>query len=442
MVEVYQVLTAGLLMFLVSMVVWGRIERHWISLAVVLVLLITCAIDFNELLVYVDWDVIGLILGMSILTVYLEDSGLMDIVSLYLVKRLKTPVQLVFWLSFVAGLVSIALENVTVVLLFTPIAFRLTRSMGLNPIPVIIGIALASNMAGSATMIGDPPAIITAGYLDLVFTDFIWYEGKPSMFFFTLIPMILACLTLSIISRKSLDDTKVYSYRKPVFRTHHGSNEYRIIDKAFLFEALFFLSIKIILLSIRHVIHLSLSIIALVAVGGLSILRLMHRDYGSVKKALTNGFEWRLALFLIGVFSLSGAFAKYGLATLVANWIITVGSGDIIAITSLLVWVSVLVSAFIDNVPYTATMLPVITLIAENLGVEPITIAWALLLGTTLGGNLTYIGASANVTGVRMLEKQGFKISFFDFMKISIPFNTVSVVTGWLLYEIFWIILA
>lgn len=440
MESIYQGLILGLLVFLVGMITWSKIERQWISLIILLILVITNAVDLNELLIYVDWDVLGLILGMNVLTVYLEDSGLMEIVSSFLRKRLTSPLKLVFWLSFTAGLVSIALENVSVVLLFAPIALRIAKSMNLNPIPVMIGVALASNMAGSATMIGDPPAIITAGYLNLVFTDFIWYNNKPSMFFFTLIPMIIACLVLALIAKRNLlQMSKPYSMNN--LNDKNTGQTANIIDNVFLIEASLFLTIKIILLSLKHVIHLPLSLIALISVGGLTITRLIHRDYKNVKHALVTGFEWRLLLFLIGVFALSGAFAKHGLANLAAKWIVNTSSGNIVIVTSLLVWLSVLISAFIDNVPYTTTMLPVVVLIANSLGVEPITIAWALLLGTTLGGNLTYIGASANVTAVRILEKHGYHASFWEFIKISLPFNTVSVVTGWILYEIFWVIL-
>ncbi len=432
---VYQYLVLGLLGLLVVMVAWGRVERHWVSLAILLALIVTGAVGLDEALYYVDWDVLGLILGMSILTVYLEDSGLMELTARFLRRRLTSPLKLVFWLSFTAGLVSIALENVSVVLLFAPIALRMSRYLRVNPVTVLIGVALASNMAGSATMIGDPPAIITAGYFGLAFTDFIWYNGRPSMFFFTLIPMILACLILAIIARNSLGE----EFSSSVADVMEGEDS--TLDKVFLAEASFFLALKIFLLSIRHIVHLPLSLVALVSVGGLTITRLLHRDKEHVERALRNGFEWKLLLFLVGVFVLSGAFAKHRLASMAAEYIIDIGARNLVFVTSLLVWLSVLISAFIDNVPYTTTMLPVVSLIATNLGVEPITIAWALLLGTTLGGNLTYIGASANVTAVRILEKNGYNVSFKDFIKISLPFNTISVVTGWILYEIFWIIL-
>ncbi len=433
---VYQYLVIALLGLLVGLVAWGRIERHWVGLIILIALVVSGAVSLGEVVYYVDWDVLGLILGMSILTVYLEESGLMEVTARFLRRMLTSPLKLVFWLSFTAGLVSIALENVSVVLLFAPIALRMAKYLDINPVPVLIGVALASNMAGSATMIGDPPAIITAGYFGLSFTDFIWYNGKPSMFFFTLIPMILACLTLALITRKNMESKHTVALGNPGIEEHSG-----VLDKVFLGEASLFLAVKIVLLSIRHIVHLPLSLVALISVGGLTLTRLIHGDKRHVVSALKNGFEWKLLLFLTGVFTLSGAFAKYGLASMAADYITSIGARNLVLVTSSLVWLSVIVSAFIDNIPYTTTMLPVVSAIALDLGVEPITIAWALLLGTTLGGNLTYIGASANVTAVRILEKKGYNVSFKEFIKISLPFNTVSVVTGWVLYEILWIIL-
>jgi len=290
-------------------------------------------------------------------------------------------------------------------------------------------------MAGSATMVGDPPAIITAGYLNLTFMDFIWYEGKPSMFFMTIIPMVFACLTAAAIAGKTR------SKPKPNLLQEEGqSEEERRVDKAFLIEATIFLTLKILLLTFRHELGIPLSLAAAVGVGGLTLARLAHRDTQSVVKAYREGFEWKLLLFLAGVFTLSGAFAKHGLATATAQAIVDVAGHNPLLITSLLVWASVAMSAFIDNVPYTTTMLPVVKAIAEQIGAKPITIAWAILLGTTLGGNLTYIGASANVMAVRLLEKKGIKVTFAQFTRISIPFNTISVVTGWTIYELTWIL--
>ncbi len=434
-VPIYDYVVLALLVLLVGLVVYGRFERQWVSLAVLTVLLLTGAVSLREAALFIDWDVLGLILGMSFLTAYLDRSGLMDLIAAKLGKHLNTSFKLVFWSSMISGLVSVFLENVTVVLLMAPIVLRLSRKLGVNPLHTLIPVALASNMAGSATMVGDPPAIITAGRFGLAFMDFIWYGGRPSMFFFTIIHMVLACATIAYLTSRllqagSTDPSSSAGY----------SAETPKIDRVFVVEATAFLILKILLLTFRHELGIPLSLAAFAGVGGLTLVRTAHSDLQSVRECLKEGFEWKLLLFLVGVFTLSGAFAKHGLASRVATYLIELSGGNLFLITSTLVWLSVAISAVIDNVPYTVTMLPVIEAVANSLNVEAITIAWAVLLGTTLGGNLTYIGASANVTAVRLLEREGRNVSFTDFIKVSIPFNTVSVVTGWVLYELTWVL--
>ncbi len=429
-----QIVVATLLGLLVALCAWGRIPRHWVALGIAIALLATGCLSPTQFLEGVDWDVIGLVLGMSIMTAYLELSGAMDLAARALLKRVASPRLLLFTLLMAAGCVSIALENVSVTLLFAPIGTRIAGAVGLDVVYTVVGVALASNLAGSATMIGDPPAIITAGYFNLAFTDFIVYRGRPSMFFYTLAAMILACLSISLSAPRSpaFDKNRVTSVG------NEGVPTLRNVDRLFVLETLAFLSVKIALLSVRHVIRIPLSLAAAVAVGGTSMARLAHRDVDSVRKALREGLDWRVALFLVGVFSLSKAFQVQGLAKLLATWMLSFAGADLFATTTMLVWVSVLASAFIDNVPYTATMLPVVSYMASRLHLDPVLLAWAMLLGTTLGGNLTYIGASANVVAVRLLEKKGLRVSFLDFLRVSSLFNTVSVVSGWLMYELVW----
>ena len=408
--------------------------RHYVALGVAILAIFLGLLPLNKIFNYIDIDVIGLIIGMSIMTVFIELSGLAELTASIISKYVHRPSLIILSLSLTAGIISIALENVSVVLIMAPIAFTLASKLKVDPKILIIGIALASNLSGSATMIGDPQAIITAGYFKLAFGDFIVYNGKPSMFFFTLAALILACISLTYMARTryiNKGNTQIYSVMKVSNR----------IDKAFVFETVIFLSIKIILLTLRNELGIPLSLAAFVAIAGLSTVRLIiHKDVDSVIKALKGGFEWRVALFLIGVFTIAGSFSEQGLANDLAMLISFVGGRDLFLITSALVWLSVIASAFIDNVPYIATMLPVVESLQRILGVNPIVLAWALLLGATLGGNLTYIGASANVVAVRLLEKKGFQTTFIEFIRLSVPFNTVSVLSGWLLYELTWVL--
>lgn len=426
------------LLLLALLVIFSSISktqpyRHYVSLVLGLLALILGLIMPDKALGYINFDVLGLIVGMSIMSVYMEISGLVDIVASALERRIKNVFTLYFLITLTAGVISIALENVTVVLMIIPIVYALSSKFKIDPRPLAIGVALASNLSGSATMIGDPQAIITAGYFNIGFSDFIVYKGKPSMFFFTIAAMVTSCFTISYIGSKR----RISSSNK-IFRSE-GSTAL-VKDKVFALETLGFLGLKIVLLTFRSLLNLTLTEVAIIAVTGLSITRLISGDKVSVREALIRGFEWKTVMFLLGVFILSGAFAEQSLAKDVAYAIMSYAGSSLFTLTSALVWISVAVSAFIDNIPYITVMLPVIEEMHVKLGVEAITLAWALLLGATLGGNLTYIGASANVVAVRNLEEHGYRVSFLDFVKLSIPFNTISVVTGWILYEILWVL--
>jgi Na+/H+ antiporter NhaD/arsenite permease-like protein len=426
---VYDLLTLSLLILMIILVSINKPSREYIGLILILTLLLTKAITPYEFIKYVNWDVLGLIIGMNIFSILLEESGLIELLSDKILSYTHSYRKILFLLTLSSGIISIALENVTVVLLIAPIVFVITDRMGYDPAPMIIGVALASNMAGSATMIGDPPAIIVAGHYNLSFIDFIIHYGKPSMFFITLTPMIIS--------------TYIYTLLVPEQKIINNKNNTVIknsIDKSFLVEAIIFLTIKITLLSIRNIIELPLTLITTIGVGGLILTRIIiHNDTESVKRGVREGFDWRLIVFLVGVFVLSGAFAKYGLARRFAEFILGVAGNNLFYITSTLIWISVAFSAVMDNTPYVVTMLPVIDNIVGETGTDPLTIAWALLLGATLGGGITYIGASANLVAVRLLEKRGRKVSFLEFIKKSLPFNLSNIVIGWIIYSIFWL---
>lgn len=427
----YIVIVLALLCALIAFLIWGKIARHWVSIAIALTLLLTGALTLGEAFEYVDWDVLGLILGMSFLTIYLEQSGFATYIARYFIERFgHSTYLLMFSLSLVAGLVSVIMENVSVVILLYPVIYSIFASLNLDPVIPIIMVALSANIAGSATMIGDPPAIITAGAFKLAFMDFIFYRGKPSMFFFTLVSMVTAIAVTSYIYSNKIAKRDYLSRSVGSTITDVDNN----IDNVFLAEAVVFLAVKIILLSFRHILAIPLSLTAATAVGGLTIVRLIHRDVKSVAYALKHGFEWKLLVFLLGVFMLSGAFEKHGVARLFAEGLVNTFRDNVVALTTALLYLSVALSAVLDNVPITTTMIPVVKSIAEMIIVDPVVVMWAILIGITLGGNLTYIGASANVTAVRLLEKRGHNVSFTDFIKLSVIYNTTSVVLAWILY--------
>ncbi len=378
----------------------------------------------RQLLKYVEPDILGLVYLMSIVTGFLEVSGVATLVASR-VSRLGGA-QAVFWTLMAAGGLSLILENVSVVYLFAPMALRLALHLGIDPVPVVVGVALASDMAGSATMIGDPPAIITAGYLNLDFMDFIVYKGRPSMFFYTIAAMVAACF---LISRLAV------SWRK----SYDGGGA--TLDRVFLAEVVIFVAIKIILLSVRDEIHIPLTLVALIAVGGITLTRLLvHHDMRSVREAFSK-HDIETPLFLAGVFVISGAFVETGLASMLARLLLEASGGDTLRLALLLIGASMIASAIIYNTPYVAAMLPVVVELARSLNQDPVIFAWALLIGATLGGTLTYIGAMGNYAAVRFLAQRGYTVGFKRFAKVSVPFTFVSVAVGTTLYYIaFWVL--
>ena len=414
---------------MVAAIASERVKR-WVAALVAALIVVSLGVIHPVIaLSYVDFDLLGLIVGIGILSYHLKRSNVVEWLSIKLVMKFKGDIKpIFFFICLIAGIVSIALENVSVVLLIAPIIYSLGRRLGFNPVTLLIAMALSSNIAGSATMIGDPPAIITASEYGLAFMDFIFYEGRPSMFFITVIPMLIAIsLTTAIYARSAIT--------KPVSDL---SKEVRL-DKVYVTEVLVFLAIKIALLSLRNVLHIPLSLSAAVGAGGLIITRLAHKDLEGIKEGVKEGFDWELLLFLVGVFIVSGAFNESGLARDFAYSIMSLGNNAFL-ITSALIWISVALSAFIDNVPYVATMIPVINVISDATGIGRITLAWALLTGATLGGNITYIGASANATAIRLAEKWGYRVRFIDFIKIGLVFTMSSILSGWALYIMFWLL--
>lgn len=437
----YMIIVLFSLALLVFLLSWGKIERQWIGLIVVILLISSGAVTVSELVNYIDWDVLGLLIIMSIYTVYLERSGFAYIVARSILKHTNHSLHIsIFALSFLAGFMSIFIDNVSVVLIFYPIVFILSKTLEIQPTIPMILVALSANIAGSATMVGDPPALITAGAFRLSFIDFIVYKGKPSMFFITLISMVLA-ITVSIYT--SLKNIEKINEKKLTIDEHNLKNkniDNKNIDKLFLTEAVIFLCIQILLLSLRNILTIPLSLPAFIAVTGLSITRIIfHRDVKNVKSAIKQGFEWKLPLFLTSVFILSGAFEKHNIAKIFSEHLVNKLNGDIFKITSTLILISTAFSGVMDNVPLTLTMIPVVKAVSNLLSYDPVILMWSTLIGITLGGNLTYIGASANISAVRIIEKNGFKITFIEFLKISSVYNTISLLSAWIIYTLIYI---
>jgi Na+/H+ antiporter NhaD/arsenite permease-like protein len=407
------------------------VERHIVAVIVIAVLLATRAILFEDLVTLVDWDVIGLIMCMSIYSIILEISGFAKWITYKMMNRTKNTLLLLYISILICGIVSLILENSITVLIFAPIAFEIATTLGLDVRKLLVGMALAAGMSGSATMVGDPPAIIIAGHYNLAFTDFIIYKSKPSMFFITLIPMIIAIAlhvlyNFKYLKGRRLDVNKIVNYS---------------LDKEFILETTIFLFIKIILLSLRRELKIPLVVTGLVALIGLYLTRLvLHRDFDCIKKSIREGFNYKLPLFLVAIFLLSNSLKKYGVTDVIADYVMRNIGVNVVTLGLILFAISATLSAFIENIPVTLTLLPIIDSIATRIGVDPIILVWGVLSGLTAGGGYTYIGSGANVVAVHMLDNRGFKTTFIDFAKIALLFNISNTILALILYTSIWLL--
>jgi len=408
-----------------------EVERHIVAVFVIVFLVALGLVSLEDFYVLVDWDVVGLVLCMSVYSAVLEISGFAKWAAWGVAKRTRSPLLLLYTLTLLAGLVSLVLENAVTVFIFAPVAFAVASLLNVDVKKLLVGIALAAGMSGSATMIGDPPAIIVAGRYNLAFTDFIIYESKPSMFFITLIPMIIATGAHILYNFRSAEMRQVSS----------SSLNADTIDRRFVLEALVFLFLKISLLSLRRELHVPLTLPALVALTGLYATRItLHRDYESVKRSLREGLNYKLPLFLVSVFLLSGSLKRHGVTDIVAEFIMRSVGANIIVLGVVVFAISALLSSLIENIPVTLTLIPVVDSIAPQIGVNPVILIWGVLSGLTAGGGYTYIGSGANVVAVHILDSKGSKISFTGFAKTALAFNLVNTALVLSMYTVIWLL--
>ena len=426
----HQVLVSVLFITAVALLAL-EVERHIVAVFVIVFLVALGLVSLEDFYVLVDWDVVGLVLCMSVYSAVLEISGFAKWAAWGVAKRTRSPLLLLYTLTLLAGLVSLVLENAVTVFIFAPVAFAVASLLNVDVKKLLVGIALAAGMSGSATMIGDPPAIIVAGRYNLAFTDFIIYESKPSMFFITLIPMIIATGAHILYNFRSAEMRQVSS----------SSLNADTIDRRFVLEALVFLFLKISLLSLRRELHLPLTLPALVALTGLYATRItLHRDYESVKRSLREGLNYKLPLFLVSVFLLSGSLKRHGVTDIVAEFIMRSVGANIIVLGVVVFAISALLSSLIENIPVTLTLIPVVDSIAPQVGVNPVILVWGMLSGLTAGGGYTYIGSGANVVAVHILDSKGSKITFAGFAKTALAFNLVNTALVLSMYTVIWLL--
>ncbi|MCL2092655.1 MAG: SLC13 family permease [Treponema sp.] len=384
-------------------------------------------LPLNQVFFAINWNVLLMIGGtMGVVSFFIE-SKMPALLGDIIIEKTPNVKWAIVALSLFSGLISAFIDNVATVLIIAPVALTISKKLEISPVPSIIAIAIASNLQGAATLVGDTTSILLGGIAGMDFLDFFVFQGKAGMFWIVQAGAIASALTLLFEFRKqtqhvqALGRTKVEDY----FPTVLMFGIILLLIAASFIPAAFKPEIT------NGLICTGLFIIALVR------YIIKTRSFSVLKGALKE-IDYFTLLLLTGLFIVIGGVTEAGLVEDISNLFVRIGGGNLFLIFTLIVWFSVLISAIIDNIPYVATMLPVTAGIAELMGIPPYLLYFGLLGGATLGGNLTPIGASANITALGILRKEGYEVKAGTFMKISVPFTLAAVITGYVLIWLIW----
>jgi len=384
-------------------------------------------VSFDRAINAIDMNVIFLLMGMMIIVGVLKHTGVFQWCAYISYKLAKGKVFLLaVYLMVFTAVTSMFLDNVTTMLLLTGVAIEICISLKLNPLYLLIPLVLASNVGGTATLIGDPPNIMIGSYAGLTFTDFIVALALVCTF------CMAALIVFSkLVWGKAYIAAKVDNVAEYVQRL---KEEYPITDPKLLIYGLAVLGFAVFLFLSHGYWHMEVSVAALLGAAILFTIAVVTEKV-SLMELIEKDIEWPTLMFFIFLFIIVGAVESTGLLALIADWILGLSAGNFVAACSLILWVAAIMSAFVDNIPFTATMLPIVAYLTSAIPGAETTLWWALALGACLGGNGTIIGASANVVTMGIAESRGYHISFIGFMKTAFPYMIISIIIAhaWLL---------
>lgn len=373
----------------------------------------------------VDYNVVFLLIGMMVIVNIVRETGLFEVLAIWAAQRADAkPFRLLVLLALLTAVLSAMLDNVTTVLLMAPVTLSITKRLELNPISFLVTEALASNIGGAATLVGDPPNIMIASKAELNYLDFLVVMGPISV----LIMAAFMAVLWIIFGRKM---TVAPHLRTAILGL---SSREAVADRPFLHRCLWLLGIVNVGFCMHSLIHLEPATIALLGASMFMLVGHARRKPGDIEElSYLTDVEWKTIFFFIGLFILVGGLVKVGVISYLADQLVAVTRGNLAGSTMVVLWGSAILSAAVDNIPYVAAMNPLIVDLARSLHPDIsdsatlmhqpdiIPLWWALALGACLGGNGTIIGASANVVIVDIARKAGYQISFWQFFKFGFP---------------------
>lgn len=401
-------------------------KHRWkIALASAALFVILGYLPLGKVLSSIDFNVLLMIGGTMGLVALFIDSGMPARMADLLICRTPDVRWAVVALSVFAGVISAFIDNVATVLMVAPVALEISKKLKISPVAPIVAVAVSSNLQGAATLVGDTTSILLGSYAGMDFLDFFWFMERPGIFWAVELGALIAAAVLLLLFRKEKQKVDICNVK--VVKNHLPS--YMLLGMVVLLILASFIPNKP---SITNgVICVTLCMTCAI------IEALRYHDADRILKPVRE-MDYETILLLGGLFIVIGGITEAGLVDAIADLFVKLGGDNIFVIYTLVVWASVLFSAFIDNIPYVATMLPVVQGMAAALGVEPYLLYFGLLIGATLGGNLTPIGASANITAIGILRKNGYEVSTREYARIGVPLSLAAVLSGYLIIWLLW----
>lgn len=414
----------------VLMMTFGK-YRPYIALVSGLVYVLTGMLPVSELPGSLDFNVLLMIGGtMGIVQLFI-DSRMPERLADQIMNRVPNVRWAAVGLSLFAGLISAFVDNVATVLMVAPVAVAVCRKLKTNPVPFIICIAVSSNLQGAATLVGDTTAIMLGSALHMSFADFFWYHGRPAIFFAVELGAVLSALIIFFLFRRE---------KAPISQSGPLTEVTDYVPTVLLVGTIALLICASFAPESWNLPAETNGILccAMLAVGLMTGFARQKRPDAVTRPLKAIDFE--TLVLLVGLFLMIGGITHTGVVGALAALLAKLGGGSVFRMYTIVVWASVLISAFIDNIPYVATMIPVIAGLAAQMGCDPTPLYFGLLSGATLGGNITPIGASANIAAIGILRREGYEVPNSDFFRIGIPFTLSAMIPAylyiWMVYGI------
>ena len=402
-------------------------DWRWIIAPVTAVLFLVLGIlPLDKVAGAINWNVLMMLAGTMATVELFIQSNMPARMAEKLLQKVPNVQWAVVALSLFSGIISAFVDNVATVLMVAPVGLAVAKKLKTNPVPVIIAIAVSSNLQGAATLVGDTTSILLAGAVDMSFNDFFWFHGRPGI---ALAVEVGALLTVPVL---------LWLFRREKDKVHEEVTA-QVKDYVPTFLMLGTVLLLILASQFENRPELTNGMICCgVALVGI-VYELIRQRNGKLVLDVLKAVDYKTLILLAGLFLVIQGITEAGVIAAIAELFVKLGGGSVLLTYVIIVAASVAISAFVDNIPYVATMLPVVLAISEKIGLDtPYLLSFGLLIGATLGGNITPVGASANIAGIGILQKEGYKVSTRDFIRIGIPFTLIAAVSGALVIWLIW----